>query len=115
MTDIETKVAQLAQLRQAISDMETAAKALSADIAAEMPQGGLAAGMQVSVAPSRRFDEDKALDLLARAPQQVRERCVTTVSREVVDRKALEVLDPGIFETAWRVGAPVVKLTWAKP
>lgn len=37
------------------------------------------------------------------------------VTREVVDRKALEVLDPGIYETAWRVGAPVVKLAEVKP
>lgn len=111
MNDIGTKVAQLVQLRSAIRDMEAAAKVLSGEIAAELPHGGKAAGCTITVSPSRRFDDDKALDLLASAPRETRERCVSTVSREVVDRKAVEVLAPDIFEQAWKTGAPVVKVT----
>lgn len=111
MTDIETKVAQLVMLRGAIREMEATAKTLSAEIAADLPKGGQVGGRTVTVSLSRRFDDDKALDLLANASADVRNRCVSTVSREVVDRKAVEVMAPDIFEQAWKTGAPVVKVT----
>ena len=107
--DLTALVAMLAANRARQHQLKADEAELTRLIAAAAPMGSTPAGDHIlTLSPNRRFDEDAALDALARMEESVRTRCVTTTTRESVDRKALEVLAPEVYEAAWRSAAPRV-------